>query len=192
MKDLSKLSPGELGKLFPIMLETYNPEWPAVFQKEKEYILKLLAPDLCGEIAHFGSTAVPGIIAKPTIDILVEIPSDEESRKQIIEKMQQAGYHHIPRNDSPPPYPMFVKGYTPHGFEGQVFHLHCAPKSHSGLWNRLYFRDFLIRNPNTAREYETLKIRLAKEFQFDRDGYTVAKTVFVERITQLAVSEKQV
>lgn len=178
-----------MGKLFPVKLENYNPEWPHIYQNEKRRIQYLLTTRLCGEIAHFGSTAVPGIIAKPTIDILIEIPDEEASRKQIVEIMQKEGYHCIQRNDSPPPYPMFLKGYTPRGFEGNVFHLHCAPKSHTGLWNRLLFRDYLIAHPETARKYKQLKIRLASKFQYDRDGYTMAKTEFIKKITQLAISE---
>lgn len=191
MKSLYELTPAELGKLFPVRLEKFNPAWPAIFRDEKRVIQNLLSEKRCGEIAHFGSTAIPGIHAKPIIDMLVEIPGDATSRTQIIEIMQKAGYYHIPRNDSPPPYSMFVKGYTPRGFEGQVFHLHCAPKSHTGLWNRICFRDYLVNNPGTAKKYEALKLRLAREFRYDRDGYTAAKGDFVKKITRKALKESR-
>jgi GrpB-like predicted nucleotidyltransferase (UPF0157 family) len=83
---------------------------------------------------------------------------------------------------------MFMKGYTPRGFEGQVFHVHVR---FSGDWDELHFRDYLIRHPETAAEYGKLKRLIMKKFEFDRDGYTEAKGGFIRHVTALARQEQQ-
>ena len=75
---------------------------------------------------------------------------------------------------------MFVKGYTKAGLKGQAFHIHVR---HKGDWDEIYFRDYLIAHPEVARAYEELKINLVALFRNDREGYTGAKTDFVNRVT---------
>lgn len=185
-KDLHSLSPEELGKLFPIHIAEPDPAWPELFETEKQRLYKLLGKNKALNIEHFGSTAVPGLAAKPTIDILVEVPKSESVKHGIIKVMTSYGYEYILRTDSPPPYMMFVKGYTPKGFKGQCYHIHIAPADHAGLWDRLYFRDYLIAHPETAKEYEDLKRMLAAEHKYNREDYTDAKKEFVQRITEIA------
>jgi GrpB-like predicted nucleotidyltransferase (UPF0157 family) len=84
---------------------------------------------------------------------------------------------------------MFVKGYTPEGFKGQCYHIHMALQSHTGLWDRLYFRDYLIANPAVAKEYEALKLKLALKYRNDREDYTEGKSEFIRRITEIAINE---
>ena len=186
MKDLDLLTVEELGRLFPIQIVKANPEWPTIFECEKSILLNILGSDISLRIEHFGSTAVPNLAAKPTIDILVEIPDNDYVKKDIIEIMDANGFHSILRTDSPPPYSMFVKGYTLEGFSGQCFHVHMAPTNHSGLWDRIYFRDYLIANPDVAKEYEELKKTLAIKHQFNREDYTEAKKEFVATVTEKA------
>jgi len=83
---------------------------------------------------------------------------------------------------------MFMKGYTPQGFEGQAFHVHVR---YSGDWDELYFRDYLLANPDIAAEYGKLKLELQKKYKHDRDAYTSAKTDFIKRITRLARVDKK-
>lgn len=78
---------------------------------------------------------------------------------------------------------MFMKGYTPEGFKGQAFHLHVR---YSGDWDELYFRDYLLSHPDTTQAYGELKVKLQKEHEHDRDGYTDAKTGFIREITNRA------
>ena len=188
VKDLNELSPEELGELFPIEIVPFNPKWNELYQQEWHEIKKLLA-FTAKRIEHFGSTAIPNMAAKPTIDILVEIPDDEVIKPLLIDQMINSGYHYIPRNDCPPPYMMFVKGYTPEGYKGQCYHLHMAPKDHVGLWDRLYFRDYLIANPVVAKEYETLKLELALKLRNDRDGYTQGKSEFIQKVMETIKSK---
>jgi GrpB-like predicted nucleotidyltransferase (UPF0157 family) len=185
-KNLHELSHEELGKLFPIKIEPSNPEWMNLFVEEKRNIEKILGTDIALRIEHFGSTAVPGLAAKPTIDILVEIPESMAVSGEIIGAMKFHDYDYILRNDSPPPYMMFLKGYTPHGFEGQCYHIHMGPAAHSGLWDRIFFRDYLRANEKAAKEYELLKTELAVRYTYNREKYTDGKAEFIAKTTRFA------
>lgn len=188
-KELGDLTPEELGKLFPIEIVPYNKNWVELFRTESRTIQETLSENIALRLEHFGSTAIEGLSAKPTIDILVEIPPlTNQLKETIIRKLKNIGYHFIWRTDEKTPYMHFVKGYTPNGFSGNVFHVHMADNTHS-LWDRIYFRDFLRKNPAIAKEYETLKISLASKYRFDREAYTNAKSEFVKRITDIAKNE---
>lgn len=75
------------------------------------------------------------------------------------------------------------KGYTENGFAEKVFHLHFRLKGDN---DELYFRDYLLADPEIAKAYEKLKLSLWKRYEHDRDGYTEAKTDFVRKYTQIA------
>ncbi len=179
---MDNLTPEELGKLFPIELVPFRNEWVSVFESEKENIVKILGKDTVLRIEHIGSTAIAGIYSKPTIDILVEIPEPVNMNKKIIGTMNSSGYHYILRNDMKPPYMNFVKGYNLKGKKEQTFHIYLAPEQHL-LWDRVYFRDYLVCKPEIAKEYEKLKLSLAKKHPFNREDYTHGKTEFVLQIT---------
>lgn len=148
-------------------------------------IEKSIDTDNIARISHYGSTAIPGLPAKPTIDVLLEIKDDTDSEK-LISAMQGAGYIYSPQPDNPAPHMMFMKGYTPEGFKGQAYHVHVR---YSGDWDELYFRDYLISHPDAADEYGKLKLELKSRFEFDRDAYTNAKTDFIKKVTRLARKE---
>ena len=188
-RKLEDLTTDELGKLFPVKIVPYDKKWKDVFKTEAELIRKTLGQDLALRIEHFGSTAIEGLSSKPTIDILVEIPPlTEELKKTLIQKMSKLDYNFIWRTDDPTPYMNFVKGYTINGFQGQVFHIHMGDKTHS-LWDRIYFRDYLIKNQEVAKEYGQLKMSLADKHKFDREAYTEGKEEFVKRVTKIAKNE---
>lgn len=186
LNQMESLTTQELGELFPIEIVPYNNKWKEIFANERKLIQNTLGENIALRIEHFGSTAVEGLSAKPTIDMLIEIPQlTKELTERVIEKMREIGYHFMWRTDESTPYMHFVKGYTLKGFEGNIFHIHMGDKTHS-LWDRIFFRDFLRNNPTTAKEYEKLKISLAKKYQFDREAYTNGKGEFVKRITEIA------
>lgn len=190
-QNIDNLTIEELGHLFPIEIVPYDKKWSDFFLEEKKLIQRTLGERIALRIEHFGSTAVEGLAAKPTIDILIEIPKlTEELKTEIIKTMKGIGYHFIWRTDEQSPYMNFVKGYTLNGFEGNIFHIHMADKKHS-LWDRIYFRDYLRKNTNIAKEYEKLKIEFADKYKFNREKYTNAKTDFVKRITEIAKKEYQ-
>lgn len=141
-------------------------------------IEKSIDTDNIARISHYGSTAIPGLPAKPTIDVLLEIKDDTDSEK-LISAMQGAGYIYSPQPDNAAPHMMFMKGYTPEGFKGQAYHVHVR---YSGDWDELYFRDYLISHPDAADEYGKLKLELKSRFEFDRDAYTNAKTDFIKKV----------
>jgi len=184
-KDLDKLNTKELGKLFPVIIAESNPEWEIIYEKEKNELIRILGQKVI-RIEHFGSTAIPNLEAKPIIDILVEILESKKVKDEIIKIMKSENYHFIPRNDCPPSYLMFVKGYTNEGIKDQVYHIHMAEKEHNGLWDRLYFRDYLIDHKEPAKEYEKIKRKLARKYKYDREKYTEGKTKFIKRITEKA------
>ena len=184
MKRVNELSKEEIARIFPVKLSPYNSQWATIFNQERQLISNTLG-DIIVRIEHFGSTSIPNLTDKDTIDILVDIRDNELLNESIIEKMRDISYDYFLQEDGEPPYGVFVKGYNTTGVMEQTFHVHVGPQNHK-LWDRLYFRDYLRENHEIARQYETLKIELAETFKFDRVGYRIAKTDFVTRTTEIA------
>jgi len=174
-KKLDNMPAEELGRLFPIILSDYNAEWPVLYSKEESHIVHILK-DIIHKIQHIGSTSVQGMTAKPTIDILLEVKETADTEK-LKEKLIKAGYRYLKKPENPPPYMMFLKGYTDNGFEGQAFHLHVM---YPGDWDEPWFRDYLRNHKEVAEEYVQLKKELQKKYEHDRDRYTDCKTEFVK------------
>ncbi len=177
-KDLNRLSVEALGKLFPIIIVEYNPVWKNLFLSEKQIVMEAIGSNNIISIEHIGSTSVPGLCAKPTIDILIEI-KDKANTGLMIEKLKQVRYHFIPKSENPSPHMMFAKGYSESGFTGQTFHIHLR---YRGERDEVLFRDYLIWNPEAAQEYAELKRRLSIVFINDREAYTNNKTDFIKEI----------
>jgi GrpB-like predicted nucleotidyltransferase (UPF0157 family) len=184
---LDNMTEEELGKLFPIIIAEPDPDWIILFHKERSRISKTLGKKNIIRIEHIGSTAVPGLKAKPTIDILLEVP-ESINKSWLIDKMVKLDYHYIPKPENPVPHMMFVKGYTPGGYKGQACHIHVR---YPGNWDELYFRDYLKAHPETAQEYGELKVKLSRIYKNNRERYTDEKTDFIRRITNLARKEKR-
>lgn len=171
-----------LGKLFPIEIVEYDPRWVQLYEEEARFLRERFGPELIARIEHYGSTAVPGSAAKPVIDILVEITSFEAAKREILPVLDNLGYGYSWYNG----HMAFFKGYST---DNPVkYHLHMAPGDHP-LMDGLLFRDYLRKHPETAREYEKLKYRLAEVHHHDREAYTEAKTDFVREITEKAKKE---
>jgi len=171
-KKLSEMTLEELWELFPIILTGHNPDW-AQWYAEEAAALEALLPGC--RMHHVGSTSVPGIWAKPIVDILAEAPVGADLRgiKDVLTKngwlcMGESGTR-----------VSFNKGYTPQGFAERVFHLHLR---FAGDRDEVLFRDYLLAHPEDAQKYEKLKLSLWKPFEHDRDGYTNAKSEFVAGI----------
>lgn len=169
-KSLSDMSLEKLWRLFPVQLKPHDNHWSEQYEKEKAALEKLL-PHAC--IFHIGSTAVKGIWAKPIVDILAEVKDIEEA----CSVLEKDGW--ICMSVSPDRISL-NKGYTPYGFAKEVFHLHLR---RFGDRDEVYFCSFLNENPKIAKEYEELKLTLWEKYEFDRDGYTAAKTAFVKKYT---------
>ncbi|MDE6269889.1 MAG: GrpB family protein [Muribaculaceae bacterium] len=178
MKQLKDMTLEELWELFPIVLSSYRPEWREWAEEEMAGLGELLQ-DVRPRIHHVGSTAIPGIQAKPTVDILVELPPGGD-RAEVRQRMVDAGYICMAESGT---RMSFNKGYTPQGYAERVFHIHFHP---DGDADEVLFRDYLRAHPATAREYERLKQSLLPAYRNNRNGYTEAKTAFVRRIVALA------
>jgi GrpB-like predicted nucleotidyltransferase (UPF0157 family) len=173
----------------PIEPADYDPRWPRLFRDEKEHLLSCLPGYLVKRIEHFGSTAIPGMPAKPIIDILVEVTSLEDTKKSIAPILQAQGYDYFWRptigDDTPPFYAWFIKrdarGRRTH-------HIHMVERDFP-QWQGLVFRDYLIAHPEVADRYAELKRRLALAHPDDRVAYTFGKTEFVKRITSAAAAD---
>ncbi len=175
-KGLSEMTLQELWELFPIILTEHQPIWRQWYAEEEALLWELLPPEKVRRISHIGGTAIEGIWAKPTVDILVEIAPDcdMDYLRKLLEK---GGYRLMSRGDR---RISLNKGYTENGFAERVFHLHVRD---AGDHDELYFRDYLNEHLDIAKEYERLKLSLRKKYEHDRDGYTLAKSEFVTEIT---------
>lgn len=176
---LSEMTLEQLWQLFPIILTPYNPDWKNWYQEQEKILSGALPAEQVIRISHVGSTAIGTIRAKPTVDILVEVRKDSDLEK-IAKLVDGCGYMQMSCQQN---RMSFNLGYTENGFAEKVYHLHLRLE---GDHDELYFRDFLIEYPETAKEYEQLKLSLWKQFEHNRDGYTEAKTAFVRMVTEKA------
>ncbi|HUH18617.1 GrpB family protein [Albibacterium sp.] len=183
-KRITDLTKDEIAKLFPVKLSSHTSQWKGIYEKERDLILSVLN-DVILRIEHFGSTSVPNIIAKDTIDILIEISDENNFNSEIVEKFKTINYDYILQNEGSSQHMVFVKGYSPTGEKGQTFHVHMGPKNHQ-IWDRILFRDYLRERIEIAQQYEILKIKLSETHKYDRVGYRIAKTKFVQKVTEEA------
>ena len=180
-KPLAEMTLEELWRLFPIILSDPDPEWAKRYDEEKALLTGYFGGMLV-RINHIGSTAVAGLIAKPTVDILLEV--DPASSPEAVRRIAAECGYTVMREAAAPEYRLdLCKGYTPRGFADKVFHLHIR---HPGDWDEIVFRDFLRSNPVKAAEYAELKRRLQKRFEHDRDAYTAGKGAFIRACVQEA------
>jgi GrpB-like predicted nucleotidyltransferase (UPF0157 family) len=184
-KELSEMTLEELWTLFPIILKEHNPNYKKWYQIEKQKLLSCLDKKNIMRISHIGSTAVKGLIAKPTVDILLEI-DNEINIEQLTNTLTSNGWLLMMSQDGPFMEKTFNKGYTNKGFAEKVYHLHIR---YYGNWNELYFRDYLIKYSEVAKEYGELKLKLKEKYEHDRDRYTNAKTDFVLKYSEKAKEE---
>lgn len=169
-----------------IVIVEYDPQWTKQYQEESALIWQTLGSDRIVRIEHFGSTAVPGLAAKPIIDLLVEVYS-LEATKSAIPLLEALGY--VYWADDPRVGRMFfVKGMPPFGLQ-RTHHLHIVEAA-SELWERLLFRDYLRSHPDTAQQYAILKHQLAQRFKTDREAYTNGKSEFVQAVLKKARQEQ--
>ena len=161
-------------------LSDYDPNWPRLYEQESDRILDALGERVV-EIAHVGSTSVPGLRAKPIIDILVAVALFEPV-SVYCRLLAPLGYaHHSHEADDERLF--FWKG-TP-----RTHHLHIVEYATWEHQRHLLFRDYLRAHPEIARWYENVKRELAIAFQGNRPAYTKGKTAFIKSIMQRAYEE---
>lgn len=155
-----------------VQIVDYDAAWPKRFARERELLLEVLGEHVVGGIHHVGSTAVAGLSAKPTIDIMAGVAGLEQSR-QCFAALSRASYLYAPYR--PDEMHWFCK---PDPIR-RSFHLHLVPHGSRRFAATLAFRDRLRAEPSCAAEYEALKRRLAARYAEDREAYTAAKADFI-------------
>ncbi|WP_424933674.1 GrpB family protein [Amaricoccus macauensis] len=164
----------------------YDPDWPVRFEEEAARLHKLLPEEHLGRIEHIGSTAVPGLVAKPIVDLAVEVPDLEHVRDEIAPELACHGYEFFwrPRKDGLPgiEYAWFIRRDA----EGRrTHHVHMLTPG-SPYWDRVTFRDWLRTHPGAAREYGEIKRQAAALHGQDRAAYARAKGRFIRKILDQA------
>jgi GrpB-like predicted nucleotidyltransferase (UPF0157 family) len=156
----------------PIRIAPYDPGWPARFEQERSALREAIGPWVVGGIHHVESTAVPGLDAKPIIDILVGVEGLAESRP-CFGPVERLGYLYAPyRADE-------MHWFCKPDPARRTHHLHLVPTRSARFREELRFRDLLRVDPRLAREYSALKHELAARFGHDREAYTEAKSDFI-------------
>ncbi len=157
----------------PIRISPYDPDWPTSFERERVALAKAIGAWACGGIHHVGSTAVPGLDAKPIVDILVGV-EDLETSRACFEPLAELGYLYAPYRSEEMHW--FCK---PHP-NRRTHHLHLVPISGRRYVDELAFRDQLRADPDLVQRYAALKHELAARFPDDREAYTDAKAGFIQ------------
>ncbi|MDF2959754.1 MAG: hypothetical protein K0S39_1489 [Paenibacillus sp.] len=167
---------------YVVKVVPYSSDWPLEFEKEKKLLLVVLAPHIV-TIEHTGSTSIPDQEAKPIIDMFAAVHSllNESVYADIL---SSSGYQYaetgmIGRH-------LFVKEFL----GTRTHHLHILPIEGFYERNELLFRDYLRSHSNLVKEYGELKRLLAKQYHSDPEGYTRAKTAFIQHVVDLARTEQ--
>ena len=158
-----------------VEIAEYNPAWPGVFELEAAAILEACQPWIT-EVHHVGSTAVPGLAAKPILDIAPIAANPVECAKAV-PGMTKLDYRYRGENG------IAGRFYFDRIVDGRtVVHAHMFPVGHPDVRKHLMFRDYLRTHPDAARDYEQLKQTLASNYRDDRRAYTEAKAGFTNAI----------
>lgn len=167
-----------------VEVHDYDPSWAAEFSALKAVYINHIGDAMIG-VEHVGSTSIPGLKAKPVIDIDI-IVGDTESLQIVIERLSTLGYNHVgdlgitgreafKRTDDKTPISGSNRTWMRHN-------LYVCIEGSIGLANHLNFRDYLKRHPEEIVEYSKVKQRLADEFTYDIDAYIDGKTDFIVEI----------
>lgn len=160
----------------PIVVVRYDPVWPGRFERERAKLIRIFPPSLA-TIEHIGSTAVPGLGAKPVIDIMLGV--DELGLvDEWIPAIEDLGYEYVPEYERRLPGRRYFRKPRE---RPRTHHLHAVERG-GEFWSRhLQFRDILRASPELAREYFDLKRRLARDYANDRIAYTEGKSEFINQ-----------
>lgn len=171
-----------------LFIADYDPRWPHLFEEERALI-----QDAIGEwivaIEHFGSTSIPGIAAKPVIDIAVGVRDIREGYKTIF-PLSKLGYRCMGEGGIPERLyfkkPWNSESLRSPGSIPRTHQIHMYETTNPEWERHLFFRDYLRGHPDVRDEYEALKRRLAVEHAEDIEAYADAKSVFVEPLLRKA------
>lgn len=167
-----------------VQLEDYNRAWKVSFEKEKELLSKVLKGKILS-IEHVGSTSIPGLKAKPIIDICVVVQNLEEV-PTFENILKPYGYHFRGHQGVMDRY-FFAKGPE----ESRTHYIHFETINSTSYQNHILFRDYLIKHPEYIEKYEKLKESLARKYSKERNKYTAGKADFIQSVISLAKEERK-
>lgn len=168
-----------------IELAPPDPDWPRRYEEEAVRLRAIIPADLLIDLEHIGSTAVPGLVAKPIIDIQAMVTDLEAAKARLIEPLEAAGYAFWAENPDTDRL-FFVKGLPPSA-PRRTHHLHIM-EAGPGALRHIAFRDYLRDHPGEAERYADLKQDLARRHRTDREAYTAAKGAFIEDVLDRAAA----
>jgi len=158
-----------------VRVDPYDARWPTRFEQERVALKRVLGQSVTGGIHHVGSTAVPGLAAKPIIDILVGIEELGSARVHI-EPLRELQYVHAPYRSGE------MLWFCKPSPAARTHHLHLVPTGSERYRDELAFREYLRQHPDAVEAYANLKFALAARFEHDREAYTEAKASFVREV----------
>jgi GrpB-like predicted nucleotidyltransferase (UPF0157 family) len=159
----------------------YDPSWPGQFAAEKARLVATV-PGLFVSVEHIGSTAVPGLVAKPTLDILGVVDDVRKALGQLA-GLELAGYEYRPGAFRDDDTHLFFRKMK---HDRRTHHLHVLAATSPEVDDYRLFRDFLIAHPDAARRYGSLKLELVRRFGMQRSAYVETKQRYVERLMEQA------
>ena len=165
-----------------VELADYDSNWKKDFDEEA-LLLKNVLKDYLIEIHHIGSTSIPGLMAKPVIDILVVIPSLNDIQK-IEELLAPYDYSNRGQQGVNDRY-FFAKGKE----DSRTHYIHFVEPNSDTYFNQVYFKKYLIEHPEYIKKYCNLKQELAKKYADERPKYTAGKNDFIKSVIELAKEE---
>ncbi len=168
----------EQKKVRIIEVVSYNPKWKEEYLKESEKLKKLFKDEIV-DIYHIGSTSIPGISAKPVIDILLSV-NDISKIDDYNEEMVKLGY------EAKGEYGIPSRRFFLKGIYDRTHHIHAFEVGNPEIIRHLNFRDYIIAHPEEMKQYQELKKELAKEFRYDNEGYCDGKDCFIKNIDKKA------
>ena len=168
-----------------VIVVEYDPVWPSLFEEEKARLLAVVG-DHIEDIQHIGSTAVPGLGAKPIIDIQMSL-RDLALVEKCVGPLESIGYEYLGEYGVPGRHFFHKPARKP--FAERTHHLQIVEKGGEEWRKVLLLRDSLRAHPEVAQQYHLLKRALASQFGTDRVGYTEAKTAFVRSVLEKAEME---
>jgi GrpB-like predicted nucleotidyltransferase (UPF0157 family) len=171
-----------------VTIVDYNPIWPELFEREKGKLLVAVG-DYVLDIQHVGSTAVPGLAAKPVIDIMIGVRALAEADAACIKPIVQLGYEYVQAFETMMPFRRYFRRDNPDGVRTHQIHL---VEKESEFWQRhLAFRDYLRSHQEARAAYEQIKRDLAVQEWETVNDYAAAKTDFIRTIEAKALAEWQ-
>lgn len=167
------------------VIEPYDPQWAAWARHLRSRLTEVLRPWLSAPAEHVGSTAVPGLAAKPIIDLMVGVVDLDTTVTQAHDVLAADGWCYVPVELDGRDWRRFFVWPDESGTR-RVAHLHLLAAGDPRWHDQLAFRDALRTNSGLASRYERLKRRLAQQHADDREAYTEAKSAFIAAVLRPA------